>query len=114
MSKFKCLNPDCKNFNKSVEVDNAYWTWHYKGVYPSQEQKNKDIECKICKHLMSKHIRDIKSSDAPNYLRFDSLSHEEKSRILAKRAANAYKREGQAEIKLHKQRETIKKALGGL
>jgi len=109
MSKFKCTNKDCVNLNKPVEVDNSYWEWSYKGVFPTQEQKDKDIECKGCEMLMEKHITPTNSNKAPAYLRFASLPDSEKKKILGKRANEAYKKEGGAEKKLLKQRETINK-----
>lgn len=112
MSKFKCINKECKNFDKLVEVDDARWGMHWKGVYPSKESIAKDKECKVCGSEMTRNTEFIDKNKAPAFLRFGSMSDSEKKKVLKKRAADEYKKSGGHEKKFLKQREAINKFKG--
>lgn len=102
MSKFICVNSDCSEVNKPVEVNTMNWP------YIKQSERIEQMRCGVCGNKME--AQDFKSSaDNTLYCKFNSLDDDSKKKILKKRAALAYKREGGAEHKRFKIQETLKK-----
>jgi hypothetical protein len=105
MSKFKCINKDCKNFDKPVEVATLNWP------YELESKRIKDMNCKECDTKMSS-IPFESSNKAPAHAKFNSLPDDKKKEILGKRANEAYLKEGGPEKQRHTQQQAIKR-MGG-
>lgn len=102
MSKFICKNEKCKNFEKEIEINDMNWP------YELESKRIEDMQCKECGEQM-KAKPFISKNETATHLKFNSLSSDDKKKVLKKRAATAYKKDGGMEKKMLKQRETISK-----
>jgi hypothetical protein len=84
MSKFKCTNENCEDFEKVVTMASVRYFFDEKSK--TLKPKDKDVLCAKCEKVMSE-IKNETNGDINFYFgSFNSKSDKEKKRILKKRA----------------------------
>lgn len=93
MPKFKCVNKECKNFDISITVFKV--SWIFNKALNKLVIRNK-IFCSECNSELEYVVEagDIKC----NLLKFDSLSSEDKKKIMMKRNREHYEKYDKARV----------------
>lgn len=105
MPRFYCKNEGCANYGKEIFIQKLT----YKFDKESGELKSSvDLICEACKEPLIQK----KTEGYPQVLKFDSLSDEDKKRIIHKRAQDHFNKVGR-EQKEHIKKQVIKKYMGG-
>jgi len=106
MPKFKCINESCSLYQKEKITSSVTFIWDkvLKKLKPTIP-----IICPEC----GREMEEIKKKEgfSANFLKFKSLSPEEKRRITRKRAADHYKKSDEADRRYEKRNEIINNTL---
>lgn len=103
MPKFKCVNENCSEFGKEVFfVKLNYRFDKEKGELVTSE----DLSCKVC----GSELVQNKKKGYPQLMKFNSLSEQEKKKVISKRAQDHFEKVGK-EQKYNIKKEIIKRNL---
>lgn len=101
MPRFECLNKECGEQGKEVFFSKINYRFDkVKGTLIA----NEDINCKVC----GRELSPVKTNGFPQLLKHNSLSMEEKKKVIHNRAQNHFEKVGR-EQKNSIKKETIKR-----
>lgn len=103
---WQCKNEQCKNFCVDVELPKMD-AFIRGGIYLTKEEQKQEKTCKECGEPLTFETPERFKESIPSIAKFDSLSQEDKKKMMYKRYQNAMKKENGHEMIRQKKQERI-------